>query len=133
MMIKMQKMRHSSEYMIIDGVTDIEYLNKPIIVNSDSELSELMKNFIADGKASDDSYANSVWYNHGLSDFELEHNCENNWNDGYQVNRISYYQDGMRLSKLFDGEAFICNDDGKTIQKIPRGGCTSICIGKKAA
>lgn len=34
------------------------------------------------------------------------------------LNKIECQRDGKDLTLLFDGEAFICNDDGKTVQRV---------------
>lgn len=40
------------------------------------------------------------------------------YNGGNVLNRISCLIDGEEKNLWFDGEAFICNGDGKTIQRI---------------
>jgi len=36
-----------------------------------------------------------------------------------EINRIDCLRDGKNFTFYFDGEAFICTDEGKTVQKIP--------------
>jgi hypothetical protein len=47
------------------------------------------------------------------------------WSQGssYFVNELSFLnEDGYLVNLIFDGEAFICNNEGKTVQRIHPGG-----------
>jgi hypothetical protein len=47
------------------------------------------------------------------------------WNPGasYFVNELSFLnEDGYLVNLILDGEAFICNNEGKTVQRIHPGG-----------
>jgi hypothetical protein len=47
------------------------------------------------------------------------------WNPGscYFVSELSFLnEDGYIVNLIFDGEAYICNNEGKTVQRIHPGG-----------
>jgi hypothetical protein len=48
---------------------------------------------------------------------------DENVKGGYEINTLTFLsQEEKKKEILFDGECYICNDDGKTIHRIRRGG-----------
>lgn len=92
MIIKLQRSRSSDAYIILEGVTNIEYNTKPILAAERRSIES------SEGDGAD------IWY----SDF----------NSTY-LNIIRYTANDTHINLLFDGEAYVCTDEGKTIQKIP--------------
>lgn len=43
-------------------------------------------------------------------------------NTAFQMNEISFTYNGERKTTFFDGDGYLCNDDGKTIHRFERGG-----------
>jgi len=121
MLIKMQKTRFSYDYLIIDSVTDIVYSDKPLTFIGETEIVGHMQKFIN----SDDSTAlkRTAWYQLDADPNWDLHPDEKKFPYGYAINKIAFTNArDEREEILFDGEAFICNDDGKTIHRIKRGG-----------
>lgn len=126
MLIKLQKTRFSSEYFIIENARHVTYRETPLKFFSESELVGGMADFLngADGLLY--PLRNSCWYQmeedgSGHEGFALE------FQSGYAINEISFVTDKSERETIrFDGEAFICSDEGKTVHRIRAGGCPSV-------
>lgn len=118
MLIKMQKTRVSDEYFIIEDVKGITYNSIPLYFYTDAELQNGMVAFLDAPRQVNE--LRSCWY---CTTGVLAAAAITKYEGGYKINRISFVNaDGNPEAIMFDGEAYICNDEGRTIQKIRRGG-----------
>jgi hypothetical protein len=109
MLIKMQKTRFSDDYFIIENARSVTYRDKPLSYFTEDELRAAMSDFI-DGDLSKPSR----WYqmegdgsDHAGYKLEFQNGCS--------INKIAFTNDASERETIrFDGEAFICNDEGKT-------------------
>ncbi len=128
MLIKLQKTRFSREYMVIENARNVTYYDEPIYYSGEKTLFIAMQEFYNNATL---GYRHSCWYQiendgSGHEGYELE------FQNGYAINRICFDNNkGEREEMRFDGEAFICNDEGKTIHRIKVGGCTSFYNSEK--
>lgn len=120
MLIKLQKTRFSTEYMVIENARHVTYRDKPLMLPSEMELRDSMSEFMDH----QEDYQRSCWYqlcDPALNEYELD------FSNGYFVNEMSYIDsEGLARQIRFDGEAYLCNDEGKTIHRIKTGGCPSV-------
>lgn len=118
MLIKMQKHRFAQDYMIIERASHVTYSDKPIKLFSEDEIKKHMQTFIETRPPREQR---SVWY--CTTDSGSGSTEPLKFPDGYDLNRISFIDSqGQSSEILFDGEAYLCNDEGKTIHRIRRGG-----------
>ncbi len=122
MLIKLQKTRFSLEYMVIENARNVTYRDKPLFYYSEGDLLKGMQDFLGPRVG---NCKVSCWYQveedgSGHDGYQLE------FASGYAINQISFTNENGQPEEIrFDGEAFICNDDGKTIHRIKVGGCPS--------
>lgn len=125
MLIKLQKTRFSREYMVIENARNLVYSDKPLMYYSEDELVAGMQKFVNE-EATVSAPKHSCSYQMG-DDGSGHQGYSLEFADGYAINSLSFDNDkGMREVIRFDGEAYICNDDGKTIHRIKVGGCPSV-------
>src|SRR5947209_5490291 len=111
MLIKLQKTRFSSEYMVIENAKNVVYRDKPIMFFSEGAMLDSMTMFVNTGAAAG-SPSHTCWYQ-TKADEPLYQGYELEFQDGYAINEISFdNESGDREVIRFDGEAFICNDEG---------------------
>ncbi|WP_435018419.1 hypothetical protein TA3x_000393 [Tundrisphaera sp. TA3] len=126
MLIKVQTHQHSESYLLIDRVDSVSYKSSPVEFMSSDELVEHLHRsgntegcrVILDPRMAGNVYpylpspdAKPEDYIGVLSEKRV-----------YRVNTIEYERDGQRLSVTFDTIAYICNDEGKTLEKACAGG-----------
>jgi hypothetical protein len=125
MLIKLQKTRFSPEYFIIENARNVSYRDEPLRFTSEDEVLSSMQDFMARPETGTPSRL-SCWYQmeedgSGHEGYDLE------FAEGYAVNEISFVNSTGEWECIrFDGEAFICNDDGKTIHRLKVGGFPSV-------
>lgn len=114
MFLKIQKNRVSAEWVIFDGIEDISYRSYPHTFGNEKELrrefeqpcTSAMTHETIFPPASDEPY----FFDEELGSF-------------YCLNEIGFTDKrGQYCRILFDGAAFLCNDEGKTIQKFTSAG-----------
>jgi hypothetical protein len=111
MPMKIQPHRMSRHWAIIGGV---QYSAHPMGFDSPEAYEGFEKDFLAKH-----STADSLVFKNGDSKVV--------WNPRFHLlcQRISFFDQGVQENLIFDGEAYICTNDGKTVQKIHAGGFVS--------
>jgi hypothetical protein len=115
MLIKIQHHRMSRDWTIIEDARNVKYSAHPVGFGTLKEYEEFERDFFAKHNSGNalvfkDSHGKVVW----------------NPSSTYFINELSFLNDqGSLENVIFDGEAYICNNDGKTVQKIHRGGFVS--------
>ena len=112
MLIKIQHHRMAREWTILQNVRNVTYSDQPVGFDTLDSYKEYEMNFLKSRP--------------GANDF-LFRNAGGKivWNPGasYFVNEITFLsEDGYLVNLIFDGEAYICNDEGKTVHRIHRAG-----------
>lgn len=122
MLIKLQKTRFSPDYFIIENARNVSYRDKPIRYFAEDALVWEMTKFV-NSEATVTAPKHTCWYQiEEGSDLPYQVDFEH----GYAVNELSFTTtQGEPEVIRFDGEAFICNDEGKTVHRIRVGGCPS--------
>ena len=112
MLIKIQHHRMSRDWTIFENARNVKYTDHPVGFDTLELYKEHEMAFIKTRP--------------GANDFVFK-DAEGKlvWNRGssYFVNELSFLnEDGYLVNIIFDGEAFICNNEGKTVQRIHPGG-----------
>jgi hypothetical protein len=112
MLIKIQHHRMSRDWTIFENARNVKYSDQPVGFDTLESYLEYEKAFLKSRA--------------GANGFVFK-NADNKivWNPGssYFVNELSFLnEDGYLVNIIFDGEAFICNNEGKTVQRIHSGG-----------
>ena len=112
MLIKIQTHRMSRDWLIFEHARNVKYSDHPVGF---------------DALESYEEYELAFLKNHpGANDFVFKDAAGKIvWNPGssYFVNELSFLnEDGYLVNLIFDGAAFICNKEGKTVQRIHPGG-----------
>ena len=108
MLMKIQHHRMSRDWTIIEGAKNVIYSDHPIrfgTLEKDQKFEReyFEKNPHANTLIFREESGTPVWSSNGT----------------YFVNELSFLNDQGYLEKLiFDGEAYICNNDGKTVQQL---------------
>ena len=115
MLIKIQDHRMSRDWTIIEDAKNVKYSAHPVGFGSLKEYEEFERDFF-------------IRHNNGSALVFKDSQNKVVWNTGstYFVNEISFLNDqGFLENLIFDGEAYICTNHGKTVQKIHGGGFVS--------
>jgi hypothetical protein len=100
------------EWTIFQNVRNVIYSDQPVGFDALDSYKEYEMNFLKSKS--------------GANDFVFkEAGGKLVWNPGssYFVNELFFLnEDGYLVNLIFDGEAYICNDEGKTVHRIHRGG-----------
>ena len=112
MLIKIQHHRMSRDWAIIEDAKNVNYSDHPIGFRTLEEYQKFEREYFEKH-----SHANTLIFR--------EESGTPVWNikSTYFINELSFLNDQGCLEKLiFDGEAYICANDGKTVQKIHKSG-----------
>lgn len=107
MIIKLQETANSLCYKIIDNASSIKYEIASRYYSGPQEFDEHM---VHEQKETASSRIETRTYRENLPTANTS---------SIRLNFLRFSKDGADILLWFDGEAFICNDDGKTIQRIP--------------
>jgi len=126
MLIKIQTAQHADSFLLIDRVDNVRYEGNPTEFRSTEDLLTHLR-LMADIESSrivlDPASAGMVFpylptpdatpedYLGKLSDKRV-----------YRVNTLTYERDGQMRSVTFDTIAYICTDEGKTLERALAGG-----------
>jgi hypothetical protein len=112
MLIKIQHHRMAREWTIFQNIRNVTYSDQPVGFDT-----------LESYKADEATFLRSK---PGAIDFVFKNaGGQIVWNQGssYFVNEISFLnEDGHLVNLIFDGETYICNDEGKTVPRIHRRG-----------
>ena len=112
MLMKIQHHRMSRDWTIFENARNVKYSDHPIGFDTLESHKEYEVAFLKSLP--------------GANDFIFKDaGGKIVWNPGssYFVNELSFLnEDGDLVNLIFDGEAFICNNEGKTVQRIHPGG-----------
>jgi hypothetical protein len=115
MLIKIQLHRMSRDWTIIEDAKNVKYSSHPLGFDTQKSYEEFEEDFftkynVGNALVFKDSHSKVVW----------------NQSSTYFVNELAFLNEqGFLENLIFDGEAYICTNDGKTVQKIHRGGFVS--------
>jgi hypothetical protein len=112
MLIKIQHHRMSREWTIFENARTVKYTDHPVGFDTLESYKEYETTFLI--------------IRPGANDFVFK-DAQNQivWNPGssYFVNELSFLnEDGYLVNLIFDGEAYICNNEGKTIHRVHAAG-----------
>ena len=112
MLIKIQHHRMAREWTIFQNERNVTYSDQPVGFDTLESYKDYKMAFLKSRP--------------GASDFVFKDaGGKIVWNPGssYFVNERSFLnEDGYLVNLIFDGEAYICNDEGKTVHRIHRSG-----------
>ncbi|MGF7212646.1 hypothetical protein GGE65_007281 [Skermanella aerolata] len=114
MLIKIQEGRFSNAYQIIENARHVRYKALPEAFWSQVAFEEIFK---APVQGPGDLLLNTHEDIMVGKQFPERAAC-------LSLNNVSFVIDGQFQSIWFDGEAFICTDEGKTVQRLHRAGFT---------
>lgn len=112
MLIKIQHHRISRNWLIFEDVKHVKYSAQPTGFDTLEAYEAFERGFYEKNRSGNelvfkDSHDKLVW----------------NPGSVFFINELSFLNEqGYREHFIFDGEAYICNNDGKTVQKIDTGG-----------
>ena len=112
MLIKIQQHIMSVNWTIFENAKNVQYSLHPQGFGTLKEYEEFERDFLTKH-----SNANVMVYK--------EANGKKVWASGatYFVNQISFLNEQSYLENcIFDGEAYICNNDGKTVHRVHTAG-----------
>lgn len=111
MLLKIKQTRFSNTVSVFDKISQVDYDENANTFYSQSELPE--------------ESINEFLMIHELSTAAEkfgEISFGKQTNTAFTLNRISFVSGGERQTIWFDGDGYLCNDEGKTIHKFHRGG-----------
>lgn len=112
MLIKLQEGANSLRYLVVENVKNVRYEIQTRYFANENEMaeSEIREQTRAKSLRVDRM---EVWYyrTNGLPAPAPQ-------TSGFSLNLLRFEKDSVEYLVWFDGEAFICNDEGKTIQVV---------------
>lgn len=114
MLLKIQKTRVSAEWVIFDNVKNVSYRSYPHTFGNEKELRDVA------GQP-----CTSTMTHEGLfppTDGDSTPFFGEDIGVWYCLNEVTFIHNDDFIRILFDGAAFLCNDEGKTIQKFTSAG-----------
>lgn len=115
MLIKIQKFIGSNTFMVIEGAKEVEYEKEPHYFYNEKELSqynERLPGLVVLLLVGDSIKEELLPVKSASKESLFPSNV-------IRLNSLTYFDEDRNLIRIvFDGEAFICNDEGKTIHKI---------------
>jgi hypothetical protein len=112
MLIKIQLHRMSRDWTIIEDAKNVKYSSYPVGFGTLKEYEEFEKALFVEQASA------NAWVFKDADGRVV-------WNPGstYFVNELAFLNDhGCLENLIFDGEAYICTNEGRTVQKIHKGG-----------
>lgn len=111
MLLKIKQSRFSNNYTIFEKISQVSYRDGHETFYRKDDLPQE----IADTYLMVHEYGSEA-EKYGDVTFGEETNTV------LQLNRISFVENGAYKTIWFDGDGYLCNDDGKTIHRFERGG-----------
>ncbi len=108
MIIKLQEHADSLRYLIIENAKDVRYETFARFYTDNAEFDEAM---VREQGSYKGTLRTETWLHNA--------NKPRSTKDPVSLNFLRFVNaDNAEVSVWFDGEAFVCNNDGKTIQRI---------------
>lgn len=121
MLIKVQTAQHADSFLLIDRVDSVRYEANPREFASQTELSDYIRlmHDVESAKVVLDPRTGGLYPpDHDISEYVGPLSEKR----VYRLNTMTYERHGEFRSLVFDTIAYICNDDGKTLEKAIAGG-----------
>ena len=110
MLLKLQQTRFSSNWMVFENISNVSYRANPHMFSSAEEFEGLRNSEL-------------LTHEHNIPQVDgFPHALGVEANAWYLLNEIKFFDGESYREILFDGEAYLCTDDCRTVHKFTRGG-----------